>query len=46
MKKANDHGTHALIIEENAILSRAIEQQLRVAGFRSIDHAHMSRRGA
>ncbi|MBB5984689.1 response regulator [Sphingobium lignivorans] len=30
---------HALIIEDNMIMSRAIEAQLMAAGFRSIDHA-------
>ncbi len=43
MEKAGDCGAHALIIEDNRIVSRAIEEQLLLAGFRSVDHAHTSR---
>lgn len=36
--------SHALIIEDNMIVSRAIEQQLAEAGFDSCDHAWTEQR--
>lgn len=45
MTKASDCGAHALIIEDNMIVSRAIEEQLLLAGFRSVALAH-TRSGA
>lgn len=44
MNDARRGEAHALIIEDNMIVSRAIEDQLLVAGFRSVDHARTRRR--